>query len=65
MGIVKSEYGFHIMVKPTFEDLKDEVRGKALESKYNDLLDEWSKLPEYDLEINQKALQNIRNIINA
>ena len=65
MGIIKSEYGFHVMVKPTFEDLKEEIQDKVKEDKYNDLLDEWSKLPEYDLEINQKALQSVRNIIEG
>ena len=62
-GVVKTNYGYHVMVKPTFEVLKDQVKDYALEKKYNESIDELSKLPEYDLIINEKGLQNVRNII--
>ena len=62
-GIVKTEYGFHVIVKPTFEELKDEVKDLVLNTKYEELLKEWAELPEYEIVVNQKALKHVRNII--
>lgn len=62
-GVVKTEYGFHVMVKPTFDELKEQIKDKTLEKKYNDTLDELGELPEYDLIINEKGLQHVRNLI--
>lgn len=63
MGIVKTEYGFHVIVKPTFDELKSEILDKVLNDKYEEMLNKWVKLPEYELVINQKAMENVRNII--
>ena len=63
MGVIKTEYGFHVIVKPTFEELKGEILDKVLNGKYEEMLNEWVKLPEYELVINQKALKSVRNII--
>lgn len=63
MGIVKTDYGYHIMVKPTFEELKEQVKEATQEKKYNESIDELSKRSEYDLIINEKGLQYVRNLI--
>ena len=62
-GIIKSDYGYHVMVKPTFEELKDDAKDGVLSDKYGELLNEWVKLPKYELVVNQKALKSIRGIV--
>ncbi|MBP5427473.1 MAG: peptidylprolyl isomerase [Clostridiales bacterium] len=63
IGVVKSDYGFHVMVKPTFDELKEEIKERVLDEKYAVMLDEWAKISIYNIKVNEKALQNARHIV--
>lgn len=62
VGIVKSDYGYHIIKKPTFDELKEDIKNRVLDEKYGAMLDEWSKVALYDIKINSKALKNAKTI---
>lgn len=54
-GIVKTQYGFHVMrldgIKNTFEDLRDSVEKSYKENKYQTVLQETLNEGEYKVEI--------------
>lgn len=62
IDVVKTDYGFHIMKKPIFDELKEDIKDRVLGEKYNVMLDEWSKVALYDIKVNGKALKNAKII---
>lgn len=59
IGLVKSSYGYHVMQKPKFEDLKDSLKSDAVYNKYMSTIDELKKDPKYDIVKNQKVYDSI------
>lgn len=60
-GIVITDYGFHIMKKPTFEDVKNTTIKSGYENKtYADELAKWKKESGYKVTKNSKVLDGIK-----
>lgn len=60
VGIVKSTYGYHVMQKPKFEDLKESMKSDISYNKYISNIDELKKDPKYDIKKNQKVYDSIQ-----
>jgi len=58
-GIVKSTYGYHVMQKPKFEDIKESLKSDASYSKYISGIDELKKDAKYEIKKNQKVYDSI------
>lgn len=59
-GIIKTSYGYHVMKKPTFDDLKDKANSGAVQEKYTKQLEDWKKDPKYNVAINKKVFDSIK-----
>ncbi|MDQ2086523.1 SurA N-terminal domain-containing protein [Herbivorax sp. ANBcel31] len=63
LGLVDTDLGFNIieiLELTSFEDVRDRVRNVVVGEKYEDLLEEWTKDPKYNLELNERALDRIK-----
>ncbi len=58
-AIVKSEYGYHVMKKPTYEEVKESLKGEAVYTKYSAVIDEYKKDVKYNVVKNQKVYDSI------
>jgi len=58
-GLVKTTYGYHIMLKPKFEDIKDSLKADTVYTKYISNIDELKKDAKYDIIKNQKIYDSI------
>jgi len=58
-GLIKSSYGYHVMQKPKFEDLKDGLKSDTLYSKYMNTIEDLKKDPKFDIIKNQKVYDSI------
>lgn len=58
-GIVKSTYGYHVMQKPKFEDLKESLKADTLYGKYIKGIEELKKDSKFDIIKNQKVYDSI------
>ncbi len=62
-GIVKSSYGYHVIKKPTFEEIKDTNVKQALgQELYNAEVQKWKTDPAYNIVKNQSEFDKV--IIN-
>ncbi|MCX8129848.1 MAG: peptidylprolyl isomerase [Clostridia bacterium] len=59
-GIVKTTYGFHVMKKPTFDEVKDKAKNGLLNKKYADLLEKWKKDNIFKPEKNESVIKSIK-----
>ncbi len=59
-GIVKTTYGYHVMKKPTFDDIKDKAALGAKRDLYNKKLEGWKNDKQYDAIKNQKVFASIK-----
>lgn len=59
-GVVKTDYGYHVMKKPTYEELKDSIKGEAGYYKYIKSVDELKKDTKYNVVKNQKVFNSIK-----
>jgi foldase protein PrsA len=62
-GLVKTEYGYHVIRLEKivgFDDVKENLKPEAINKKFYDKLEEWKKSPENTLQKNEKVLSNIK-----
>ncbi len=63
-GIVETEFGYHVMkhngFRETFDELKDKVKLEYSQSMYDEKVEEWKKLPQYNAERNEKVYNSIK-----
>lgn len=59
VGLIKTNFGYHIIKKPTFEELGDIIKTMVSDKLYSKRLEEWKKDKKYDIKINQKVLDAI------
>lgn len=62
-GIIKSDYGYHVMKlekRTAFNDVKDAVKESVRNDEYNKKLEEWKKDSKYNVVKNQKVLDSIK-----
>lgn len=63
IGIIKSEYGYHVMKfvkKLTIEDMKDEILNAYYGQYQQELFDKWEKDPQYQIVKNQTEIDAIK-----
>lgn len=64
IGLVTSDYGFHVMrlegKKSTFAALKDSAKTALINKKYDDIVTAWSKEKAYASSTNQKVFDSIK-----
>lgn len=61
LGIVETEYGYHVMKfikKVGFEDERDSVKAYMQTEEYTKMLEEWKADKKYEVKINQKVLDS-------
>lgn len=58
-GIVKTEYGYHVMKKPKYDELKESLKGEIVYAKYTAIVDEYKKDAKYNVVKNQKVYDSI------
>ncbi|HEX3029996.1 MAG TPA: peptidylprolyl isomerase [Clostridia bacterium] len=46
-GLIRTDYGFHIMRKPTFEEMQNVIKEKYLDQAYENMLSAWIKDKKY------------------
>lgn len=59
-GLIKSSYGYHVMQKPKFEDIKDSLKSDTLYSKYIKNIEDMKKDTKFDIIKNQKVYDSIK-----
>ncbi|HEX9060293.1 MAG TPA: stalk domain-containing protein [Clostridia bacterium] len=63
IGIIKSEYGYHVMKfvkKLTIEDMKDDIINAYYGQYQQELFDKWEKDPQYQIVKNQTEIDAIK-----
>jgi foldase protein PrsA len=61
VGIVKSEFGFHIMKKPAFSEIKDTtIKRNYIQKRYSDDIAGWKKDKKYSVVKNDKVFDLIK-----
>ncbi|MCX7922229.1 MAG: peptidylprolyl isomerase [Clostridia bacterium] len=63
VGIVKTQFGYHIMKfekKSTFEDAKQEIKAEMQSKKYLDTLAQWKKDAQYSVTKNQPIIDSFK-----
>jgi foldase protein PrsA len=60
VGIVKTKFGFHVMKKPTFDDVKEEAKAGMVSKKYSEQMDKWKKDPLFKVVKNDAVINSIK-----
>ena len=64
IGLVKSDYGYHVMrlegKKSTYDELKDTAKTALINKKFSDIIAAWGKEKQFAFTKNQKVLDSIK-----